>query len=84
MGIVGRKIADVRQWDKNVGIVARGDAQMEDADEYRTRSVSLRVRYSPPVFNPRSRVSTLSIVARGRGNTRILLTVTDNRRSATA
>ena len=36
------------------------------------------------VYNPRSRVLALSVVARGRGNTRVWLIVAGNRRSATA
>ena len=46
--------------------------------------VELGKRHHPRVFNPRSRVSALLIVARGRGTKRVWLTVAGNRRSATA
>ena len=58
--------------------------QQSASDVRGLKLCSRRMLHASPVFNPRSRVSALLIVARDRGTRRVWLIVADNRRSATA
>ena len=58
-----------------------GIRQQSASDVRGLKLCSRRALSAPPVFNPRSRVSALLIVARGRGTKCIVLTVADTERA---
>ena len=64
-------------------LISRRKRNSEPRDHGRVLLGASR-RTTPCVFNPRSRVCDVSLLATGQRNTRVLLTVADNRKSATA